>query len=98
MKVSVRSRRPLLAWLAGAGATAIVMAVAFGAFAYRATLARPYENRTIGDLLQNCDALRPRDPEGCGDLRLILESIIEKHVLMAVAASMLVSAALVGCT
>jgi hypothetical protein len=70
-----------------AGAATVVVAVRCGLWVYFAT---------FGDMLKNCDAERPNDAERCGNVRLILNGVIEKHLFAAVAGSILRSAVLIG--
>jgi hypothetical protein len=82
--------------LVGIGLTVIAAAITFGALAYFTTLAEHYEDSTVGGLLQHCFTMRPNDAEGCGDLRGELNWHVAKHVVAAVAGSILLSATLLG--
>ena len=90
----VSQRRKL--WLFGASMTTAVMAVIFGTFAYLTTLAEPYENTTIGYVVLNCDVKHLYEPESCGDILEELVGRIAEHVFLAVAASIVVSAIVIG--
>ena len=55
-----------------------------------------YKATTIGDILKNCYTKRLYAPESCGDIRDLLNGVVQKHVFAAVAGSIPLSIVLVA--